>query len=90
MNGLNEVWPADIGERGFDGVDVAQLRLPKFGWSAGEVICVKSIVERIVVLLTMPIWGTVIGVLWLLTKCTDPQESWIFLSMAIGLKWRAI
>lgn len=71
MDQLSDLSP--WGSPGFRilGLRTRQIRLPAIGWDLAEVFRLKASFERVLVTITLPVWGAVLGLLWLVIKLSD-------------------
>jgi len=58
--------------------------MPMLGWSRGSLIRLKPVTEWVLVAATLPIWGTVVAVMWLIVKATAPRHPAFFMQARSG------
>lgn len=62
------------------------LRMPLLGWSWGSLVRVKPVAEWLIVLLTVPVWGAVVALMWLAVKLTAPRHPAFFMQRRTGYR----
>ncbi len=68
--------------------NAASIFIPPVGWGANGVLSLKPAAEFLITFVTVPIWGSVVALLWLIVKCTDPLHPAFFYHQRTGLYGR--
>lgn len=58
------------------------------GWAAARYLSLKSTLDVFVSLVTLPLWGSVVLILWLTLKASDPMHPAFFCQQRTGLEGR--
>lgn len=85
MTRLDQLSPRGPMGHGVSGVRIHGARLPAIGWSGAEIICVKPILERLIVVLTFPLWGAPLAMIWLIIKLSDLRSPALLSQERTGL-----
>lgn len=70
------------------GLTLRQFHKSALGWRSDGRHMARSAVERLAVIVTLPIWGSVILALWLMIKVSAPRHPAVFLQERAGLNGR--
>jgi lipopolysaccharide/colanic/teichoic acid biosynthesis glycosyltransferase len=60
--------------------------MPAIAWSRGTLVSLKPVTEWVLTAVTIPIWGTVVALLWLVVKLSAPRHPAFFMQPRSGVR----
>lgn len=85
MNEFEQLCSKGPLRRGMSLVRIRQARLRAIGWDFAENVRLRPIVERLLVAVTLPIWGALVTLLWLGIKVSDPRSPALLIQERTGI-----